>query len=914
MKKLVISALCGGWFVLGGSSPLSAQTQTAPPTWFVRAESLAASGPSADVGQQAVIAALDDEHWFVRARAVQAAGTLKLAAAVPKLLERFPNETWDAQARILRALADIGDPRGIPVVLSALESQEGAVRLTATRALASFRDDRMTEAVRSRIAAECSPDEKLALVRAARALNVTGATDSLKRWRGADTALDREISVTLQILGDSDAGASVAQNFFLLPKSTRDEVIARWKFAPDARAVPVLVKLLKEGNVADRRTAAATLEAFRSDLPVKPLGEALSDPDEETRDAVARALAHAPETDVIPFLAERLKNDPPAALRNAIIAALTPFDREKVIPALIAVRLDKEERPIPGIAFALEKLGVAADALNATLADTTLPTARRIEAALRLGQLGEPDALDKLVRLKTGGDVATRRAVAVALGSIGDLRAVEPLIATLDDADSSVRTEAAAGLKKLGFTAEKLATDLASAPAPARVEALRLLAKLGGTGQSRIVIAQLQSREPIVRGAAAYALGELKTEGAADALIPILRDPDAAVRLQAATALGRIGDPRASEALAAALRGNDAALATEAAASLAKLNERKAVPALLDALKSPNWAVRAQVARTLGELGDERAAPVLAVALDDASAVVRFYARRALERFPSAPTADLLDLFGQPNRRGWFSGREVLKTLKPDDAVETLIARLDDPQPMNRALAASLLGSLRDERALVPLVKHLENEDRFQARWWLAWAVGQFGEAAIAPLSKFSKAKLPRLRADALRARGWIGPSEENRAAVRTGLTDPEEQVRSAAVEALGRYGDAEPLSRLLIRRAGAEGVTFKPDEVIDALLRCGAAGRSALIAAVPASDAGLRATLLQRLGEDGNPDILPLLLAALKDSSTNVRLTAVRELARQSDERAITALRAHAPAETAPDVRAAIEAVVSSQ
>jgi HEAT repeat protein len=908
MKKLVISALCGGWLIL--PSPISAQTD--PPPWVGRAARLAMSELNTDAG--AIVAALDDEHWFVRARAVQAAGQFKLAAAVPKLVERFPNETWDAQARIVRALADIGDPRGIPVVLSALESQEGAVRLTATRALASFRDARTTEAVRTRVAAECSADEKLALVRAVRTLNLAAVADNLKRWRGADAALDREIAVTLQALGDADAGAFVAQNFFQLPNSTRADVIARWKTAPDARAVPVLVKLLKDGDVAERRDAAATLETFRADLPVEPLANALADPDEETRAAAARALAYAPEAEVVALLSNRLKADPPVALRNAIIAALAPFDREKVIPALIAVRLDKEDRPIPGVAVALEKLGVAADALNATLADATLPAARRIEAALRLGQLGEPDALDKLVRLKTGGDVATRRAVAAALGSLGDLRAVEPLIVTLDDTDPSVRAEAAAGLKKLGFTAEKLAADLTAAPAPARVEALRLLAKLGGSGQTPTVIAQLQSREPAVRGAAANAIGEFKGPGAADALIPILRDPDAAVRLQAAAALGRIGDAKASDALAAALRGNDAALATEAAASLAKLNERKAVPALLDALKSPNWAVRAQVARTLGELGDERAAPVLAVALDDASAVVRFYARRALERFPNAPTADLLDLFNQPNRRGWFSGREVLKALKPEAVVETLITRLDDPQPMNRALAASLLGSLHDDRALVPLVKHLENEDRFQARWWLAWAIGQFGEAAVAPLSKCSKAKLSRLRADAIRARGWLSPNEENRAAIRAGLTDPEEQVRSAAVEALGRFGDADPLSRLLIRRAGDGGAPFKPDEVIDALLRCGPAGRSALLAAVPASDAGLKATLLQRLGEDGNPDVLPFLLTGLKDTSANVRLTAVRELARQSDERAVTALRAHAPNETAPEVRAAIEAVVSSQ
>jgi HEAT repeat protein len=62
---------------------------------------------------------------------------------------------------------------------------------------------------------------------------------------------------------------------------------------------------------------------------------------------------------------------------------------------------------------------------------------------------------------------------------------------------------------------------------------------------------------------------------------------------------------------------------------------------------------------------------------------------------------------------------------------------------------------------------------------------------------------------------------------------------------------------------------------------------------AVAGSEPAVRALLLQRLGADGQPDVLPLLLAGLHDASPLVRQAARQGLERQLDERAAQAIAA---------------------
>lgn len=74
----------------------------------------------------------------------------------------------------------------------------------------------------------------------------------------------------------------------------------------------------------------------------------------------------------------------------------------------------------------------------------------RAQAALKLGELGDPQAVDALIVALKGEYTLVRRNVAEALGRIGDQRAVASLLEVAqNDSDESVRTAAQQALETL---------------------------------------------------------------------------------------------------------------------------------------------------------------------------------------------------------------------------------------------------------------------------------------------------------------------------------------------------------------------------------------------------------------------------------------------------------------------------------
>jgi hypothetical protein len=137
-----------------------------------------------------------------------------------------------------------------------------------------------------------------------------------------------------------------------------------------------------------------------------------------------------------------------------------------------------------------------------------------------------------------------------------DRSSVIALIATLRDADADTARDAATTLGNLAVDAEAV-TALATV---------------------------LQNRDsyfhPVVRAAAAEALGKLGDRRAVEALIAATRDTMAEASQQAIHALGLLGDARAIPALEAAVRNdqgfyleNVRKTATEALISIAKANK-----------------------------------------------------------------------------------------------------------------------------------------------------------------------------------------------------------------------------------------------------------------------------------------------------------------------------------------------------
>jgi len=74
----------------------------------------------------------------------------------------------------------------------------------------------------------------------------------------------------------------------------------------------------------------------------------------------------------------------------------------------------------------------------------------RIIAAGALGRIGDPRAVEPLIKLLGDKDADARKQAAVALGRIGDPRSVEALIKLLEDKDGDIRKQAGDALGRIG--------------------------------------------------------------------------------------------------------------------------------------------------------------------------------------------------------------------------------------------------------------------------------------------------------------------------------------------------------------------------------------------------------------------------------------------------------------------------------
>jgi len=77
----------------------------------------------------------------------------------------------------------------------------------------------------------------------------------------------------------------------------------------------------------------------------------------------------------------------------------------------------------------------------------------RCSAARALGRLGDARAVDPLVNALENNDFLVQRSAAEALGELGDLKAVDPLINALGNEDSYIQTGAANALARIGQAA-----------------------------------------------------------------------------------------------------------------------------------------------------------------------------------------------------------------------------------------------------------------------------------------------------------------------------------------------------------------------------------------------------------------------------------------------------------------------------
>ena len=419
----------------------------------------------------------------------------------------------------------------------------------------------------------------------------------------------------------------------------------------------------------------------------------------------------------------------------------------------------------------------------------------RRRAALAIGRVGLPEAVEPLVKALGDGEPEVRQMAAFALGLIGSPAAREPLLQALTGSDVVLQSRAAEALGLIGDKTDAPAIgdmvrrhveagalsgvqpdDLTSPLAPP-VEAVRL---------GLFALARLTAYEPI----AAAVLG-------ADGQ-PVSRWWPIAYALQ------RVGDPRAAPALLAllstpgrytasfAVRGLAAAKATQSTASLRELVEQPRDAALM-----------IQAIRALAALGDQASRSLVTRVVSDIKTdpAIRLEAMTALAALADARTADILvELVtdAAPAVRGL--ALRALARLDVDTFTATLSGLDTDPDWTVRVAQASALGTLPESQGFPRLAVMAGDSDL---------------RVVAAVLAALAASKAPGA-ADLIRAR----------------LTNPDFVIRSAAAQALAQLKatSAVPDLRAAYMAAGADTTYVARAAVLVALAQLDPAGTRPLL------------------------------------------------------------------------------------
>jgi len=400
----------------------------------------------------------------------------------------------------------------------------------------------------------------------------------------------------------------------------------------DRRARERLVTALGDGSPLVEASAAEALGLI-GDASAAPAVAAMAD-----RVARAGALSgplgpEDPENDVrrdTPAAAYRLALFALVRLKAYDQLAIAALDasgqpRAKWWPVAYALQRIEDPRAAPALrtlvgasepytrAFAVKGLGALKDPSVVPVLLPLVTSADRpvaVEAIRALGRIGDPRAAPPLLKLVQGPkpDPLMRLEAIRALGGIHARGVIDDILDAVADPDPLVRAsalQAAASIDPEGFVPVLAGLD------PDPIWSVRAsLASTLGTLTSDIALprltAMLDDKDQRVIPSVLASLVKLRAPTADTIALARLRADDPVVRAAAAAAVGQLKPSNGAQALAAAYRDGqrDATYLARAAAlaALARYGAADATPLLKEAFADKDWAVRVRAAALMTEL------------------------------------------------------------------------------------------------------------------------------------------------------------------------------------------------------------------------------------------------------------------------------------------------------------------------
>jgi HEAT repeat protein len=457
------------------------------------------------------------------------------------------------------------------------------------------------------------------------------------------------------------------------------------------------------GALLDRASSAApefrgpyvgALDALR--IHPAELGHLAAGVDPARRHQAVRLVWLVGGRYVLPFV-RTLVEDPSASVRAAALEVLNEAS-DPAAPSLADRLMQRDASPVVRAA-AVRILGRAGGerrvgALGRALEDPDPAVRAMAVDALPVELSAELSVV--LLRALRDEDERVWRAALPHLARIPEAD-LPSLWGAFRESDSRKREEIGVAMTRGGgdvFTA--LAAANAAAPDWAdRALAIEVATRAGTEAGLAVVLDGLEDPDPIVRRAAATALGMLRTVHAVPALGRSLSDPKPDVRVEAVRALGGIDDHSVVPLLISALKDPAPRVRSMAGESLLRWRSPDVARQLAAALSSPD--LRQAAGQILAGMGEAAVEPLVDVAVE-AGGDTAVAAGRMLERMVG-PEPFIAQLSSR-NRNDRIRAVEVLGAIGRPKASEWLLGSLADPDEGVRSRVVVLLGELGDPRAL----------------------------------------------------------------------------------------------------------------------------------------------------------------------------------------------------------------------
>lgn len=359
---------------------------------------------------------------------------------------------------------------------------------------------------------------------------------------------------------------------------------------------------------------------------------------------------------------------------------------------------------------------------------------------------------------------------------------------------------------------------------------------------------------------------------------------DQEIRRVAASVLGILEDPRAVEPLIGALSDSAYSVRVAAVKSLAAIDDARAVEPLIQVMQGKN-AARDAAMEALVTIGQPAVGPLIQ-ALRDQTPLVRETAAYLLIilRESGAPGVEwaepnLIEALQDQLSDVRKAAAVALSVIGGAQAVGPMIQALKDPDADVRKIAAAALGSMKSTQGVAPLAEALEDVDQ-QVRKAAVKALGAIGGGqAVAPLVKALKDNENEVQKTAIGAFEKIG--------------EPAIAALEKALEKNGRIqeGAAKALDALAWKPKSTQQEAYYciAKDNWDRCVQIGVPAVEPLIGVLNKdSSYRKRRDAVKALGAINDARVEKVLIGALKDVDTEVRVAAVDALGEIGDKRAV--------------------------